>query len=431
MKYIESRTCRRNGRLRSTFGAMSERLVVVGGGAAAFFAAIAAAEANPQAQVYLLEKSAQFLGKVRISGGGRCNVTHACFDPRDLTDYYPRGGQELLGPFSRFACGDTMEWFEDRGVPLKVEEDGRVFPVTDDSQTIIDCLLSMAESAGVRFELHSGLKNLVSHPNGSWSLTLESGRIIEADRVLLAPGSSKKVWDALAELGHQIVPPIPSLFTFNVRDPRIEDLSGVSLANVRVTVPVGGLETEGPMLITHWGLSGPAVLKMSAYGARWMANCDHRFTIYVNWTPQFSTEELVDELNALRKDVNHQRKRVRSNALFGIPLRLWQSLAAFARIPDAANWSDLSKPQLRKWAEVLTESAFNVVGKSTNKDEFVTSGGVALEEVSFTTMQSRLLPGLYFAGELLDIDALTGGFNFQAAWTTGWIAGHAMAGAPI
>ena len=410
---------------------MAECLVVVGGGAAGFFAAIAAAEANPSARVLLLEKSAQYLGKVRISGGGRCNVTHSCFDPRELVEFYPRGGQELLGPFTRFACGDTMEWFEDRGVELKVESDGRVFPVSDNSETIIQCLESMADAAGVSRETQAGLKNLVRLDSGMWRVELESGASIDADRVLLAPGSSKKIWDVLSGLGHRIVPPVPSLFTFNIRDPRLAELSGVSVSNVRVTVPVGGLETEGPLLITHWGLSGPAVLKMSAFGARWMADQDHRFTMYVNWLPQFEAEDLIEELNSLRKDVSHQRKRVLSNAMFGIPLRLWRSLGAFARIPESANWSDLSKPQLRKWAEVLTESAFTVVGKSTNKDEFVTAGGISLSEVSFSTMESRIAPGLYFAGEVLDIDALTGGFNFQAAWTTGWIAGHAMAGSPI
>jgi predicted Rossmann fold flavoprotein len=368
---------------------------------------------------------------VRISGGGRCNVTHSCFDPRELVEFYPRGGQELLGPFTRFACGDTMEWFEDRGIELKVESDGRVFPVSDNSETIVQCLESMADAAGVVRETQAGLKNLVRLDSGMWRVELESGASIDADRVLLAPGSSKKIWDLLSGLGHRIVPPVPSLFTFNIRDPRLAELSGVSVPNVRVTVPVGGLETEGPLLITHWGLSGPAVLKMSAFGARWMADQDHRFTMYVNWLPQFETEDLIEELNSLRKDASYQRKRVLSNAMFGIPLRLWRSLGAFARIPESANWSDLSKPQLRKWAEVLTESVFTVVGKSTNKDEFVTAGGISLSEVSFATMESRVAPGLYFAGEVLDIDALTGGFNFQAAWTTGWIAGHAMAGSPI
>ena len=405
--------------------------MVVGGGAAGFFAAIAAAEANPSATVHLLEKSAQYLGKVRISGGGRCNVTHSCFDPRELVEFYPRGGQELLGPFTRFACGDTMEWFEDRGVALKVEADGRVFPTSDSSETIVQCLESMADAAGVVRSTSLGLKNLTPLDSGLWRVEFENGSSMDADRVLLAPGSSKKIWDLVASLGHRIVPPVPSLFTFNIRDPRLAELSGISVSNVRVTVPVGGLETEGPLLITHWGLSGPAVLKLSAFGARWMADQDHRFTLYVNWLPQFEADELMDELNALRKDASFQRKRVLSNAMFGIPLRLWRSLGAFARIPDSATWSDLSKPQLRKWAEVLTESAFSVVGKSTNKDEFVTAGGVALSEVSFATMESRLCPGLFFAGEVLDIDALTGGFNFQAAWTTGWIAGHAMAGSPI
>lgn len=410
---------------------MSEQLLVIGGGAAGFFAAIAAAEANPDATVRLLEKSGQYLGKVRISGGGRCNVTHACFDPRELVEYYPRGGQELLGPFFRFACSDAMEWFEDRGVALKVESDGRVFPTSDNSETIVSCLESMADTAGVHRASLSGVRSVVRSESESWNVQLEDGSSLIADRILFASGSSKKIWDMLAGMGHHIVSPVPSLFTFNIRDPRLAELSGISVPNVRVTVPVGGLETEGPLLITHWGLSGPAVLKMSAFGARWMADQDHRFTLYVNWLPQFEAEDLMDELNSFRKDVSFQRKRVLSNAMFGIPLRLWRSLGVFARIPDSANWSDLSKPQIRKWAEVLTESAFSVVGKSTNKDEFVTAGGVALNEVSFATMESRLFPGLYFAGEVLDIDALTGGFNFQAAWTTGWIAGHAMAGSPI
>lgn len=410
---------------------MSEQLLVIGGGAAGFFAAIAAAEANPDATVRLVEKSGQYLGKVRISGGGRCNVTHACFDPRELVEYYPRGGQELLGPFFRFACSDAMEWFEDRGVALKVESDGRVFPTSDNSETIVSCLESMADTAGVHRASLSGVRSVVRSESESWNVQLEDGSSLIADRILFASGSSKKIWDMLAGMGHHIVSPVPSLFTFNIRDPRLAELSGISVPNVRVTVPVGGLETEGPLLITHWGLSGPAVLKMSAFGARWMADQDHRFTLYVNWLPQFEAEDLMDELNSFRKDVSFQRKRVLSNAMFGIPLRLWRSLGVFARIPDSANWSDLSKPQIRKWAEVLTESAFSVVGKSTNKDEFVTAGGVALNEVSFATMESRLFPGLYFAGEVLDIDALTGGFNFQAAWTTGWIAGHAMAGSPI
>ena len=321
---------------------MSEQLVVVGGGAAGFFAAIAAAEASPSATVHLLEKSTQYLGKVRISGGGRCNVTHSCFDPRELVEFYPRGGQELLGPFTRFACGDTMEWFEDRGVALKVEADGRVFPTSDSSETIVQCLESMADAAGVVRSTSLGLKNLTPLDSGSWRVEFENGSSMDADRVLLAPGSSKKIWDLVASLGHRIVPPVPSLFTFNIRDPRLAELSGISVSNVRVTVPVGGLETEGPLLITHWGLSGPAVLKMSAFGARWMADQDHRFTLYVNWLPQFEADELMDELNALRKDASFQRKRVLSNAMFGIPLRLWRSLGAFARIPDSATWSDLS-----------------------------------------------------------------------------------------
>lgn len=403
---------------------------IVGGGAAGVFAAIAAAEASPDTRVHVFEKSATLLGKVLISGGGRCNVTHGCFDPHELVAYYPRGHRELLGPFTKFACGDTMEWFTDRGVDLKIEEDGRVFPVSNQSSSIADCLLEFAQRAGVVFHLKSGVKRIEPLEQG-FNLHMESGESHVFDRVLVATGGSKKMWDNLQTLGHTIVPPVASLFTFNIRDPRLKDLAGVSVPNVRITLPVGGFETEAPLLITHWGISGPAVLKLSSFGARWMAQQDYRFNIFVNWIPDEDPEDLFEELNGYRKDFDFQRKRVVSNALYGLPLRLWKSLCTHARIPETANWSDLPKPVVRRLAETLSESSFQVVDKSTFKEEFVTAGGLALDEVNFQSFESRIVPGLFFAGEALDIDALTGGFNFQAAWTGAWLAGHAMVDSPF
>ena len=409
----------------------SYSIAILGGGAAGVFAAIAAGEASPDSQIHVFEKSSTLLGKVLISGGWRCNVTHGCFDPHELVEFYPRGQRELLGPFHKFACGDTMEWFTDRGVDLKIEEDGRVFPVSNQSSTIANCLLEFAERAGVQFHMKSSAKKVEPLEDGGFHVVFDSGETQVFDRVLLATGSSKRMWESVQSMGHHIVPPVASLFTFNIRDPRLKDLAGVSVPLARITLPVGGFETEGPLLITHWGLSGPAVLKLSSFGARWMAQQDYHFHICVDWVPQLPAEDLFDELNSYRKDFDFQRKRVVSNTLYGLPLRLWKALCAHARIPETANWSDLSKPVIRRLAETLSESSFQVVDKSTFKEEFVTAGGIALEEVNFQTFESRLQSGLFFAGEVLDIDALTGGFNFQAAWTGAWLAGHAMVDSPL
>lgn len=405
-------------------------VVIIGGGAAGFFAAIACAEANPFCHVTILEKTAQVLGKVKVSGGGRCNVTHACFNPEELVEFYPRGQRELLGPFHHFATGDTMEWFSDRGVELKVESDNRVFPITDDSQTIIDCLLEFAERSGVKVRTHSGVESIEKKGDG-WAVRLESKEELDADRVLVATGGSKKMWDALKKLGHRIVPPVPSLFTFNIKDPRISGLSGVSVPQVELSLPAFGLESSGPLLVTHWGLSGPSVLKLSAWGARELHDTSYRFLLHVNFVPQLDDETLLDVMNDFRKDVDQQRKRIHSNTLFGLPLRLWKNLCVAASIPEKATWSDVSKPQLRKLVDQLNKAEFVVSGKSTFKEEFVTAGGVDLAEIDFKTFGSKVQEGLYLAGEVLDIDALTGGFNFQAAWTGGWIAGHAMAGEDV
>lgn len=411
---------------------MSEKStsVIIGGGAAGFFAAVACAEANPFQEVIILEKTPQVLGKVKISGGGRCNVTHACFTPDDLIQFYPRGGVELLGPFNRFSTGDTMEWYSDRGVELKIEADNRVFPVTDDSQTIIDCLTEFAERAGVQVRTRSGVEG-IEKENDKWLVRLESKEIIEADNVLVATGSSKKMWDSLKKLGHKIVAPVPSLFTFNIKDPRIAGLAGVSVPNVELSLPAFDLESSGPLLVTHWGLSGPAILKLSAWGARHLHDTSYRFILRVNFVPQLEEELLLDVLNDFRKDPDQQRKRIHSNSLFDLPLRLWKSICVAAKIPEKATWSDVSKPDLRKFVAQLSSAEFVVSGKSTFKDEFVTAGGIDLADIDFKTFGSKKHENLYLAGEVLNIDALTGGFNFQAAWTAGWIAGHAMAGEQV
>ena len=410
---------------------LSREIRIVGGGAAGYFAAIACAEANPDCHVVVLEKGQTTLGKVRVSGGGRCNVTHACFTPNELIEFYPRGGGELLGPFHRFMTGDTREWFTDRGVELKIEADNRVFPTSNSSQTIIECLETFARRAGVEIRLSTGVDSLDTLPGDRWVLHYENGESEEVDAVLIASGSSKKMWDTLKRLGHSIVSPVASLFTFQIKDSRLSGLEGISFERVNISIPQAGWESEGPLLITHWGLSGPAVLRLSAFAARWMAERGYRFSIEVNFFPEESLEEVTDRLNALRKQTEFQRRRVVTSPISGIPLRFLKALCLAAKIPDSATWSDLSKPHVRRLAEQLTQAVFSVSGKSTFKEEFVTAGGVELSNVDFRTFESRRTKNLYLAGEVLNIDAVTGGFNFQAAWTGGWIAGHLMANRPI
>ncbi len=404
--------------------------VIIGGGAAGFFAAIACAEANPFSKVIILEKTPSVLGKVKISGGGRCNVTHACFNPDELVEFYPRGSKELLGPFYRFSTADTMEWFSDRGVELKIEDDNRVFPVTDDSQTIVDCLVEFAERAGVDIRTRTGVEG-IEKDGDKWLVKLESKEVMEADKVLIATGGSKKMWDSLKKLGHRIVQPVPSLFTFNIKDPRINGLAGVSVPNVSLSLPAFDLEADGPLLVTHWGLSGPAILRLSAWGARDLHSTSYRFILRVNFVPQLDDETLLEVMNDFRKDPDQQRKRIHSNALFNLPLRLWKNICTSAKIPENSTWSDVSKPLLRKFVTQLSAAEFVVSGKSTFKEEFVTAGGVDLGQIDFRTFSSKLHDNLFLAGEVLDIDAITGGFNFQAAWTGGWIGGHALAGEDV
>jgi predicted Rossmann fold flavoprotein len=403
------------------------RVIIAGGGAAGFFSAIACAEANPEAEVILFELTAHVLAKVRISGGGRCNVTHACFEPRELVKRYPRGGRELLGAFSRWQPRDTVAWFEARGVQLKTEGDGRMFPVTDSSATIIECLMRAANTARVQIRTSCGLKDVQRDADGSFSVTLSSGETMVCDRLLIATGGGKAEGGlSLAKnLGHTIEPPVPSLFTFHIDDPRLKDLAGLSVENAIVSVVSTKLREQGPLLVTHWGLSGPAVLKLSAWGARALHQMNYKFKLTVNWLGERQADSVRDDLSSAR--AANPRKQVATWNPFSMPQRLWERLVAAAGVAPTAVWTSVSNQLLAAIATQLLAGEYEVGGKSMNKEEFVTCGGVRLGEVDFKTMQSRVCPGLFFAGEVLDLDGVTGGFNFQAAWTTGWLAGQAMA----
>jgi predicted Rossmann fold flavoprotein len=402
---------------------VSKSVVIIGGGAAGFFTAINVAQMNPSLKVQILEKSNQLLGKVKISGGGRCNVTHACFEPRELIKYYPRGSKEMLGPFHTFQPGDTYEWFERRGVSLKAEEDGRVFPVTDNSQTIIDCFMKEAADTGVKINMQQGVSGL-KQVEEQWQLTLSTGETILTDYVVFATGSSTTVWNLLKELGHSIVEPVPSLFTFNIKDNRIKDLAGVAGTSCEVRIEGTKYLAEGPVLVTHWGLSGPGILKLSSRAARELAEVKYDFNIRVNWDSRFPKEDVMENLREWK--LEHSKQQVKTHSPVKIPHRLWLGLlSGKAEIQDL-NWADLSNKQMEFIHESICECYFRVSGKSTFKEEFVTCGGVSLKEVDFKYMSSRLLPNIYFTGEVLDIDAVTGGFNFQAAWTTSYIVANAI-----
>ena len=404
------------------------RIAVLGGGAAGFFAAITCAEALGKAgSVTLFEATPHLLAKVRISGGGRCNVTHSCFEPAELVKKYPRGGRELLGAFHRFQPRDTIEWFASRGVATKTEEDGRMFPVTDDSATIVDCLMSAAARAGVNIRLSTAVRSIIKEAD-TFRLTLGTGSIEEFDRVIVATGGNKSSGGlAIAEsFGHSIVPPVPSLFTFHITDPRLTDLSGISVESATVTAPGTKLKTDGPVLITHAGLSGPGILKLSAWGAREFAEQNYTFPIALNWVLPHTRDSLIKALSVVREQ--NARKQVTTFSPVAMPQRLWERFVVAAGIPTTTPWAHVSNPSLQTLATQLTAAEFRVDGKSMFKDEFVTCGGVKLSEVEFKTMESRKCAGLHFAGEVLDIDGVTGGFNFQNAWTTGYLAGSACAG---
>jgi predicted Rossmann fold flavoprotein len=399
------------------------KIFIIGGGAAGFFAAITIAETNLDLEVIILEKGKNLLQKVKISGGGRCNVTHACFTPRDLVEFYPRGKRELLGPFHQFMTGDTMEWFENRGVPLKIEDDNRIFPESNSSQSIIDCLLQAAENAGVKVWLNQNVQT-VSKQGEQFKIET-SETVYFGDKLLIAAGSNPKIWALAKTLGHSIIAPVPSLFTFNINDKRIRDIPGISVPNATVKIIKTKLESSGPLLITHWGLSGPAILKLSAFGARILAEKDYQYNVEVNWLSS-STEVVLKILKSVKE--NDPKKQVVLRSQFSeIPKRLWEKLVLSCGVSNNARWADMSNMQLQNLADQFTKCQFNANGKSTFKDEFVTSGGVNLKEIDFKRFESRMHKNLFFAGEVLDIDAVTGGFNFQNAWTGGFIAGNAIA----
>ena len=395
-------------------------IIIAGGGAAGFFTAINIAERHPKLSIAILERGKNVLEKVRISGGGRCNVTHACFVPNELAKFYPRGEKELRGPFHRFASGDTMEWFEKHGVALKIEDDGRMFPTTDSSQTIIDCFLNATQKLGIQILTGQSIQSIFKSEKG-WKIDTQNDNYL-CDKLIMATGSNPKTWELLESLGHSIVPPVPSLFTFNIKDARIKDLPGISaIASVKVNGTK--LKASGPLLITHWGMSGPAILKLSAWGARDLFDKNYRFTISVNWL----NTDLDDGLEQLKElKLEHAKKTVAKKSPFDLPNRLWENLVLASNIGPETQWANLSNSQLQQLAEQLVRGQFEVNGKSTFKEEFVTAGGIDLKEIDFKTMQSKLHDKLYFAGEILNIDAITGGFNFQNAWTGGFILADAI-----
>ncbi len=402
-----------------------EKLVIIGGGAAGFFTAISAAEKNPSAEIIILEGGSRVLRKVKISGGGRCNVTHHCFDPYELCKYYPRGSRELLGAFHHWQPRDTIEWFEKKGVKIKAESDGRMFPVSDQSQTIIDCLQQTSRKLGISIQLNQRVSCIVKEKD-KWKLHLLSGNTMSADKVCLALGSLKEsnILNQLRELGHTIHPLIPSLFAFNLPNHPMKDLSGLSVKNANVRISPKGRLQNGPLLITHRGLSGPAILKTSAWDAEQLARINYKFEVLVNWLDSYSPHHLTDHFNMLRNE--HPTQRISLNPFPEIPKRLWGRVISLAGIENDTTWTHLSRDKSLLLKNNLSAMLFKVDGKTTNKDEFVTCGGVCLKEVDFRRMESNLNHGLFFAGECLNIDGITGGFNFQAAWTTGKIAGLAM-----
>ncbi|PHS51185.1 MAG: aminoacetone oxidase family FAD-binding enzyme [Lutibacter sp.] len=399
-----------------------KRFIVIGGGAAGFFAAINAAEMNSDLEVIILEGGNEVLQKVKVSGGGRCNITNACFTPNELIEFYPRGKKELRGPFHQFMTGDTMEWFESRGVPLKIEDDNRIFPVSNSSQTIINCFLERADKSGVKVLKSTRVKGIEKHQEKYKVITSEA--IFKADYLLIASGSNNKVWDILEGFGHKIIQPVPSLFTFNIQDKRLIDIPGISVPKASVKVLNSKLTEQGPLLITHWGLSGPGILKLSAWGALELYQKNYQFEIEVNWLSK-RTEVVVEILKSQKK--KQAKKQVILRSVFEeIPKRLWYKFVEAAQISETSQWAQMSNKQLENLTNILTKSNFKVHGKSTFKDEFVTAGGIDLKEIDFKRFESKLHKNLFFAGEILNIDAITGGFNFQNAWTGGWIVANSI-----
>ena len=396
-------------------------IIIIGGGAAGFFAAINIAEQNPNLNIAILERGKTGLQKVKISGGGRCNVTHAEFIPSELIENYPRGKKELLGPFHRFMTGDTIAWFEERGIALKIEEDGRMFPVSNSSQTIIDCFLSEVKKHNVKVLYNHSVKTMVTDGN-KFILQTNQGTL-SCEKIVVATGSNPKIWNLLSELGHNIVSPVPSLFTFDIKDERIKDIPGVVAKDVEVRVVDTDLISEGPLLISHVGMSAPSILKLSAFGAVELAKLNYNFKISVNFI-RYDIESCMDNLKVAKQD--YAKKMVLNSVQFDLPKRLWKKLVLASNIHETERWADLNKIQLEALANQLTNAVFQVTGKSTFKEEFVTAGGVDLREINFKTFESKRIPNLYFAGEVMNVDAVTGGFNFQNAWTSAFMVSKAI-----
>ncbi|MFB5649426.1 NAD(P)/FAD-dependent oxidoreductase [Leptospira wolffii] len=405
----------------------TNRLAVIGGGAAGFFGAVQTRLLSQEkVEVILLEKSPNILSKVKISGGGRCNVTHSCFDPEELSKRYPRGEKELRRAFEVFQPKDTVSFFESRGVKLKAESDGRMFPITDDSQTIIDCLLSEAKRLGVKIRTKVSVSGVYENEDTSrrrFRVQTEDSEE-DYDFVLFASGSSRKAWNWLESMGHTILSPVPSLFTFEIENPLLEGLQGLSVSNAEATLQDFKLRQKGPVLITHWGLSGPAILKLSAWAARELFDCDYKTKLLIDWIPEVSRQEIRDKFASIKKE--HPAKRPGTRSEFDLPGRLWERIWDLV-VGSEKRWSEVSSKELHDVEEFLKRSTLNIRGKGAFKEEFVTCGGVRRKDVDFTKMESKILPGIYFAGEVLDIDGITGGFNFQNAWTTSFIAARAIA----
>ena len=396
-------------------------VLVVGGGAAGFFAAINTAERNPGLSVAILERGTSVLNKVKVSGGGRCNVTHAEFIPNELASYYPRGQKELKGPFHSFMTGDTMAWFESRGVPLKIEDDGRVFPVSNSSQTIIDCFLKQSQKYDIKLKKNHAVRS-IGQTGDSWAVETTK-EVFYCKKLMIATGSNPKIWQMLQSLGHNISPAVPSLFTFDIDDLRLKDIPGVVAKDVAVEVMGTSLHSEGPLLITHSGLSAPSILKLSAFGAIELAQLNYKFEIKIN----FIQQDAASCLEVLMKNkLELSKKLVRNTPLFELPKRLWVKLVQASAIADELRWADLNKLQLQSLSKQLTKAVFQVHGKSTFKEEFVTAGGIDLKEINFKTYESKLFKNLFFAGEIINVDGVTGGFNFQNAWTGAYLAAQEL-----
>ncbi len=404
---------------------MNKRLIVIGGGASGFFAAVNAARMTPQLKVILLEKTSKLLSKVRVSGGGRCNVTHALFDIPEMSKRYPRGQNFVKKTFHQFFTTDTIKWFEERGVKLKTEQDGRMFPITDSSQTIVDCLMKDVNKYGVEIRMNTEVKEL-RQENGEWKIITANDHLFTANYVVIASGGYPKsnMFQWLKNIGHTIAEPVPSLFTLNLPKHSITTLKGVSVDEVKLKIEGTKLAEEGPILITHWGLSGPVILRLSAWGAKQLAICSYQFAVHINWIPQITEQSLKEQFQNFR--TANSAKKITNHHFAQLPNRLWQFLLEASGITKEMRFADLPAKLENLLIKNLVDYVVEVKGKTTFKEEFVTAGGINLSEVDANSMMSKKLPNLFFAGEVLDVDGITGGFNFQHAWTSGWIAANSI-----